>query len=63
MDKKKITADLVFADYKPIVFDEKAKKMNTGRVCRGNFRLSNGMWRTDKEKELFIKKSFEKELS
>jgi len=62
MDKKKITADLVFADYKSIVFDEKAKKMNTGRVCRGNFRLSNDMWRTDKEKELFIKRALEIEL-
>lgn len=62
MYKKKITTDLIFADYKPIVFDEKAKKMNSGRVFRGNYRLSSSMWRTTDEHELYRKESLERKL-
>ena len=62
MNNKEIVENLVFVDYNPIAFDKKVKKFNKGKVCRGDFRLTNGNWRTDREKEKFNKKAWETNL-
>ncbi len=62
MEKKENLENIIFIDFKPAIFDEEAKKMNVGRVCRGNYRLTNGLWRTNKEKEIYLKSSLEREM-
>lgn len=47
---------------KPIIFDEKVKIYNSGKIFVGNMRLSKGLWRTDKEKETYLKQSLERQL-
>lgn len=47
---------------KPIIFDEKVKTYNSGKIFVGNMRLSKGLWRTDQEKETYLKQSLERQL-
>lgn len=47
---------------KPIIFGEKVKTYNSGKIFVGNMRLSKGLWRTDKEKETYLKQSLERQL-
>lgn len=47
---------------KPIIFDKKVKTYNSGKIFVGNMRLSKGLWRTDKEKETYLKQSLERQL-
>lgn len=47
---------------KPVVFDENVKKYNQGKVFHGNIRMTKGLYRTDTEKETYIKNSMERQL-
>lgn len=56
--------DFLFDDMfdKKLPVTDQTKKQNAGKVFPGNVRLSKGMYRTDKEKEQYIKESLEEPL-
>lgn len=61
MNNKK---DYLFDDMfdKGVQITEAVKQNIRNKQARGNIRLANGMYRTDKEKEQYIKESLEREL-
>jgi len=62
--KKPEFEDVLFDDIfeKQPTFDDKTKKENRGRTTPGNIRLSQGMWRTDKEKEKHTEDAWKERL-
>lgn len=62
--KKPEFEDVLFDDIfeKQPTFDDKVKKENRGRTTPGNIRFSQGMWRTDKEKEKHTEDAWKERL-
>ena len=54
--------DILFEDIKPVTITAKTKENARNSSISGNVRISNAMYRTDAEKEEYIKKSLEREL-
>lgn len=60
MKNKDVLFDDIFDKNTPIT--DKTKKQYIGKIVPGNVRLSKGMYRTDKEKEQYIKESLDEPL-